>query len=137
MYANILVPVAYEEGYDASRAVQAAVSLAEPEALVTLLHVMEPLPPYALSFMTDEYREGLKQAIHDDLARLAGTLPNLKVAVIEGHPARSILSWAREHGSDLIILASHRPGMAQVLLGSTATQVVGRAHCAVHILRDG
>jgi len=137
MYSNILVPVDYHEGSDPSRAVATARALSADHALVTLLHVMDPLPPYALSFMTEEYRDGLKQAIHDELTRASAGLPNAKVAVIEGHPGRSILAWTKEHGNDCIVLQSHRPGMAQVLLGSTATHVVGRAACAVHVLREG
>jgi nucleotide-binding universal stress UspA family protein len=33
------------------------------------------------------------------------------------------------------VIASHRPGMADLLIGSTAAQVVRHAPCAVHVLR--
>ena len=55
--------------------------------------------------------------------------------MIEGHSGRSILDWAEENGPDLIIIASHRPGMQDLLLGSTASQVVRHARCAVHVVR--
>jgi len=135
MYANILVPVAYDLDYDPTRQLQAAQALSIPDALVTLLHVMDPLPPYAITFMTPAYREGLVDAIAADMAARAAHLPNLRTAVTEGHAGRAILRWADDHGNDCIVMASHRPGMRQVLLGSTATHVVQRAPCAVHVLR--
>lgn len=55
--------------------------------------------------------------------------------VVEGHSGRTILDYAEETGSDLIVIASHRPGMGDMLMGSTATQVVRHAKCAVHVLR--
>lgn len=135
MYANILVPVAYDTDYDPGAQLVATRALAMPGALVTFLHVMDPLPPYAITFMTPEYREALRKAIVADMEAKAASLPNVRCAVVEGHAGREILRWAKEHGADCIVLASHRPGMAQVLLGSTATHVVQRAGCAVHVLR--
>ena len=55
--------------------------------------------------------------------------------VVDGHSGRTILDYAADAGSDLIVIASHRPGMGDLLMGSTATQVVRHAKCAVHVLR--
>jgi nucleotide-binding universal stress UspA family protein len=55
--------------------------------------------------------------------------------VIEGHSGRSILDHAAENDVDCIIIASHRPGMQDYFLGSTAAQVVRHATCAVHVVR--
>jgi len=55
--------------------------------------------------------------------------------VIEGHSSRSILNHANSNDADLIIIASHQPGMQDYLLGSTAAKVVRHAKCAVHVLR--
>ena len=59
----------------------------------------------------------------------------METAVAMGHAGREIVHWAGQHGVDCIIVMSHRPGLADVFLGSTASRVVSRAPVAVHVLR--
>jgi nucleotide-binding universal stress UspA family protein len=66
---------------------------------------------------------------------MAESLPGGQAVLVEGHSGRTILDWADKHGVDCIIIASHRPGMQDLLLGSTATTVVRHARCAVHVIR--
>ena len=40
-----------------------------------------------------------------------------------------------ESGADLLIIASHRPGLQDYFLGSTAAHVVRHAACSVHVIR--
>ena len=109
--------------------------LATPEAKITLLHVVEQIPSYAITYMPADYMAEARAALESELSALADTLPNAKGLVIEGHSGRSILDWAEQNNPDLIIIASHRPGMQDLLLGSTAAQVVRHAGCAVHVVR--
>ncbi|HMJ79885.1 MAG TPA: universal stress protein [Candidatus Dormibacteraeota bacterium] len=54
----------------------------------------------------------------------------------EGDPAHEIVHAAREHASDLIVLGSHgRTGLARLLLGSVARNVLLEAPCSVLIVR--
>ena len=62
-------------------------------------------------------------------------MPNAKGVVVDGHSGRTILDWAGDNDVSCIVIASHRPGMQNLLLGSTATQVVRHAKCAVHVIR--
>jgi len=39
------------------------------------------------------------------------------------------------HAVDLIVIASHRPGLKDYFLGSTAGRVVRHSPCAVHVIR--
>ena len=55
--------------------------------------------------------------------------------VVYGHAGTSILEYAEEHGCDCIVIASHRPGLGDYLLGSTAARVVRHAACSVHVMR--
>ena len=55
--------------------------------------------------------------------------------VFEGHPNHGILDYANEMGIDCIIMASHKPGLQDYLIGSTAARVVRHAKCAVHVIR--
>ncbi|MEY8839479.1 universal stress protein, partial [Cribrihabitans sp. XS_ASV171] len=120
---------------DVSAPMKLAQLLATPNAQITLLHVVEHIPDYAISYMPVDYLKEARQAIEAELAEMAAKLPNAKAVVIEGHSGRSILDWAETNRPDLIIIASHRPGMQDLLLGSTAAQVVRHAQCAVHVVR--
>ncbi len=133
MYARILVPVAYEPGYDISRELQIARALSAPGALVMLIHVMEKVPFYAIDYMPQGWREDLTEAIRADLARRAASFEQAGVAVLEGEPGRMILDHAQAEDADCIILASHRSDRS--LIGSTATWVARNATCAVHLMR--
>ena len=52
-----------------------------------------------------------------------------------GHAYNTILDEAEKSGADLIIIASHRPGLQDYLLGSTAAKVVRHANCSVLVVR--
>ena len=135
MYHNILVPISFDAERDVSGPMKLAEVLATPDARVTLLHVVEHIPSYAISYMPTEYLTEARKAIQTELDDLATKLPNAKGVVVEGHSGRTILDWAEQHKPDLIIMASHRPGMQDLLLGSTANHVVRHAACAVHVVR--
>lgn len=135
MYHKILVPISFDPERDVSAPLKLAKLLATPEAEIILLHVVEQIPAYALSYMPADFKAQTRTAIETELDGLASTLPNAKGLVIEGHSGRSILDWADQNSPDLIIIASHRPGMQDLLLGSTASQVVRHAACAVHVVR--
>lgn len=135
MYKHILVPVSFEEGRDSAGALDVAKVLADDGARITLLHVIERLPSYAISYVPQDYVKNARAAIEGELTRMAEDLPGADTLVIEGHAGRTILDWAEDNTPDCIVIASHRPGMQNLLLGSTATQVVRHAACAVHVIR--
>ncbi|WP_137702963.1 universal stress protein [Marimonas lutisalis] len=135
MYMNILVPVSFDTERDAQEAIDVAKALAGKGARITLLHVIEHIPSYAISYMSQDYLDEAAQAVQAELEKMAEGIENAKAVVIEGHSGRSILDWAKENWADCIVIASHRPGMQDYLLGSTAAHVVRHAGCAVHVVR--
>lgn len=135
MYHNILVPISFDANRDVTAPLKLAEMLGTPEARITLLHVIEHIPSYAISYVPENYLVDAREAVKAELEKMAAQLPNAEGVVIEGHSGRSILEWAESHNPDLIIIASHRPGMQDLLLGSTAAQVVRHARCAVHVVR--
>lgn len=135
MYHKILVPISFDSERDVSGPLKLAQLLGNPGAEIVLLHVVEHIPGYAISYMPADYLAEARAAIQKELDDMAAQLPNAHGVVIEGHSGRSILDWAETNKPDLIIVASHRPGMQDLLLGSTATQVVRHARCAVHVVR--
>jgi len=135
MYQNILIPISFDEDRDASGPTKVAKLLASPNASITFLHVIEHIPNYAVSYMPENYLHEARIAIQSRLEEIASETPNAQGVLIEGHSGRSILDWAESHSVDLIIVASHHPSMKDLLLGSTASQVVRHANCAVHVVR--
>jgi nucleotide-binding universal stress UspA family protein len=135
MYTNILVPVSFDEERDAKRAIDVARRLATTDARITLLHVIEQLPTYALTSAATGYLEEARRTVTQELEALASGIENCASVVVEGHAAREILEYTRDHGSDCIVVASHRPGMQDYFLGSTAAHVVRHAGCSVHVVR--
>ncbi len=133
MYRTLLVPVAYEPGHDPALELAVARHLAGADAEVTLLHVMDPVPPLALSYLPPGWRDELIAAIEADLGEKARTVPGGRVLLREGDAARVILDAAHELAIECIVLKTHRIDTS--LFGSTAARVVRYAPCAVHLLR--
>ncbi|MGD2121617.1 MAG: universal stress protein [Gemmatimonadota bacterium] len=74
----------------------------------------------------------------ESLLREAGNCGNIQTEchVLEGHPAREIVRFARDHTTDLIVLASHgHTGIKHVLLGGTAEKVISGVECPVLVVK--
>ncbi len=135
MYKNILVPIAFDSDAKAEAALAVARRLADDDSTITLLHVMEQVPGYAISYLPADYQAQSRAAVQAELDGLATRLSHARGVVVEGHSGRTILDYAEHNECDMIVIASHRPGMGDFLIGSTATTVVRHAKCGVHVLR--
>lgn len=135
MYKHILVPVSFEDDKNTAEALLVARKLSGKDGKVTMLHVMEQIPAYVVNYIPEGFHDKAKAAIVQSLTDLAGDMDNATGVVVGGHSGRTILDWAEGNAADLIVIASHRPGMADYLLGSTAAQVVRHAKCSVHVVR--
>ena len=135
MYHHILVAVAFDADHEPERSLQAARVLSSPDTKVTILHVQEKIPSYAMSYIPADYEAGLKVAIRDRLEGLAAQFENGAGVLLEGHSAQAILEWAEANQVDCIVIMSHRPGLQDYFLGSTAGRIVRHAQCSVHVIR--
>ena len=135
MYRHILVAVAFDEEHEPEQALQAAKVLAGKDGRVTVLHVKEVIPGYAITYVPAKYDLGLREAIRNRLDGLAARFDHGVGVLVEGHSSRTILDWAEENLVDCIVLDSHRPGLQDYFLGSTASRVVRHAQCSVHVVR--
>lgn len=136
MYRKILVPVLLDHEPNITAALAAARVLLDKDGEITLLHVMEEVPGFIAAQIpsgTIEANRKEATAALAGLARAAGG--NVRSAVVSGHASRSILDFAEDNGTDCIVITSHRPGLQDYLLGSTAARVVRHARCAVHVIR--
>lgn len=135
MYRHILVPIAFDQDHAPDRAIALARVLIAPKGRISLLHVMPEVPPFAISYMPEGYGDNLRRAVQAELDALAAPLPGGRAFVEEGEAGRVILAWAEDNEADCIVIASHRPGLGDYLLGSTTARVVRHAPCSVHVLR--
>lgn len=135
MYKHVLVAVSFDDEHDPEQSLQAASKLAEKGARVSILHVKEAIPNFAIAYMPEGYDEDLKVALKDRLDALASRFETGTGVLVVGHSGRTILDWAEANSVDCIIIASHRPGLQDYLLGSTAGRVVRHAQCSVHVIR--
>lgn len=131
MYKNILIPLAYRPGHHPDAEVRAAQAISAPGARITLLHVIGSVPEFRTEHTTASSE--MKNVIEQDLERIAEAFVEAEIKVLQGEPAETILDLASSSGVDCIVLAPHRTDTGEY--GSTASQVVRRAPCTVHLVR--
>jgi len=136
MYKTILVPVEFDHNPITGRTLEVAKLLAAPEARMIALHVVEPVPTYIDQFIPEQQQEAIRQLVEEKFREeLGGETDNFELALSDGAPGVEIVEYAKRQGVDCIVMASHKPGLADLLLGSTAARVVRHAECSVHVVR--
>ena len=135
MYRNILVPVVLGEGHDHDASFAVARKLAEDDANFTILHVTEPIPAYVASEIPEGLLAESHSALREELQKLASDLPGATPKLTSGNAGMAIVDYANANNIDCIVLASHKPGLQNLFLGSTANKVVHHAKCSVHAIR--
>lgn len=135
MYQNIAVPVSFDEERDVASAVGVAKALANDGARITFLHVMENVPTYVADLIPQQTFAARSEEIDSRMKELTDGIENASAAIVHGGAGRAITQWAEENEADCIVIASHRPVISDMLLGSTAAWVVRHANCAVHVVR--
>ncbi len=142
MYKNILL--ATDGSELAAKALEQGFALAKTlGAQASVVTVTEPWTSVVsgemgLAFPIDEYEKGCEAnaasilRTAEESARAAG-MTCRTVHVKDKFPAEGIIDTAKQHNSDLIVMASHgRRGLSRMLIGSQANQVV--THSAVPVL---
>ncbi len=105
----------------------------EPHIYATL--DMGPVPIPSADELAASARTRLEKFVADNLKGL-DSKPVAKVLV--GRPADEIVSYAREHGAEIIVMTTHGySGVKHVLLGSTTEAVLRHADCPVLSIRSG
>lgn len=135
MYTTILVPVALDHEHETSQAISIAKKLLVKGGKITLLSVVEPVVGFVASYMPAGQAEKNRNEIEAALIKDADGNESIQTAVITGHPGSSIVDYAKETNTDLIVITSHKPGLQDFFLGSTAARVVRYSQCCVHVLR--
>jgi nucleotide-binding universal stress UspA family protein len=134
MYKKILVPMALDHGHG-FRAIEVARRLRAEGGEIIALHVIEQVPSFAGLYVTDKNDTEIRRLAEEAISERIGDQKDAETVVIVGHPGRSITEHAKEIGADCIIVGSHKPGLKDFLLGSTAARIVRHSPCSVHVLR--
>jgi universal stress protein F len=136
MYKNILVPVALGDDSNGSALIAVANALKADGGQITLLHVIEELQGYVAMQLPQGLEAENVEYAKAGLEKLAqGVAGGAQTKVVSGHSGRTILDEAETMGADCIVMGSHRPGLEDYLIGSTAARVVRHANCSVHVIR--
>jgi nucleotide-binding universal stress UspA family protein len=140
MYRKILVPVDFTEKNQAAldSAVQIAGSIEGGE--IALLHVVETIEHIEFDEMADFYR-GLETRAAAKLFAMEEKLRESGAAVrhdvLFGKRAESVLRYAEEHGTDLMILSSHKVDREHPALGlgTISYRIAIVARCPVLLVK--
>ena len=135
MYSNILVPVAPDHGGHTERAIAIAKALRDEGGAITLLTVVEQIPTYVSQYLPEGQHQRNREEAKARLEKDAEGTEGMRAEVVTGNPGVEIAEYAEANKIDLIVVASHRPGLQDYLLGSTAARVVRHASCCVHVVR--
>ncbi|MEM8836798.1 MAG: universal stress protein [Pseudomonadota bacterium] len=137
MYKKILVPIDLAQTEKADAMVKAAHDYRTQGGEIIMATVVPDFPPYVVSGLPAGYIEDQLPGAKAELREIATSagVSSANTFVRAGHPANLILSIAESEGCDLIIIGSHRPGLKDYFLGSTASRVVGHATCSVLVMR--
>lgn len=135
MYKNILVPLALDHSAHSEQALAVAHALASKGSKITAFNVVEQVPPYVAQYLPEGQMDKNISDAKTSLRADIGGVKDVKVVVVAGHAGTTITEYADEMEVDLIVIASHRPGLQDFFLGSTAARVVRHASCAVHVVR--
>lgn len=136
MYRTIIVPIDLSQETKGRRILDLAIRLGGGEARIILANILEELPGYvAIELPAGIVEQSRKDAEAKLQAIAADAGIKAEVLVRVGHPGNEILDLAEETKADLIIVASHRPGLQDYFIGSTAGRVVRHANCSVLVTR--
>ncbi|WP_425092647.1 universal stress protein [Tropicimonas sp. S265A] len=135
MYSNILVAVDVDHPETGAGALELARAMAAEGASITALYVLEALPSYATQYLPEEHLSNRVTEFTNVLAAELGNPEGVTPKVVTGHSGATIVDYATDHGVDCIVISSHKPGLQDFFLGSTAARVVRHSPCSVHVIR--
>jgi nucleotide-binding universal stress UspA family protein len=141
MYKKILVPIDLSEASSWEQSLPRAVELArqseESILVVTVLTDMQALlkgatRPISYERLHARNEKTLKTIVEGNVSS------DIAVETIVGHGSihREIVRIALDEQVDLILMASHSPGIRDYFLGPNAAHVARYARCSVLIIRE-
>ncbi|MEM9231388.1 MAG: universal stress protein [Pseudomonadota bacterium] len=137
MFKHILVPVDLSHEDIGQQILSKAGRLLSESGTITALHVTPDIPAYAEAYVPPAIRDARVGDQHAALTALADAagIKTVTVRIAHGPAHVRILDTIEEIAPDLVIVGSHKPGLSDYFLGSTAARVVRHAACSVLVDR--
>lgn len=137
MYGRIIVAVDLEHLDQAKALIGRAQTLLDAGGEMRLVNVLEEVPGFIAAQLPRDTQDRRRAEAMVELKAL--TDPAAGVRVVEdvrlGAASGQIMQAAEDCNADLIMIASHKPGLSDYFIGSTAARVVRHATCPVLIQR--
>ena len=142
IYRSILVPIDLNAESSWRKSLPTAVELAQ--SFGAELHLVNVVPALGSGIVAGYLPEGFeRQALAAAETHFEGFarehVPEgvpVSIHLAHGTIYREILRLAERQGCDLIVMASHRPELADYLLGPNAERVVRHTNCSVLVVRE-
>lgn len=144
-YQKILVAV--DLSSESDLVLKKAKLIAGPNADMHVVYVQEPMDnvyvgivPQSAAFSgLGDLEAQLEKELKEKLSALGKKfeLPADHLHILHGSPAHEIHRFAKDNGSQLIVIGTHGQRGLQLLLGSTANSVLHGAGCDVLSVRIG
>jgi universal stress protein F len=141
MFKSILVPVDLSETDMSRAAIDKAIALAGvTDARIELVYVRSILPVTFMEYVPpsfdEEQQSDCEKRLSEFAEKLRAPVGRIATVVRMGAVYNEVLAEAKKIAADLIVIGSHRPGMATYLLGSNASTIVRHAECSVLVVRQ-
>ena len=136
MFSNILIPIDMAHPEKAPEMIAAARKVSDQKTKFVIANVTHSVPALAELSVPQEYFDRAQEEANQKLSAIAQEFGlSAQIELRTGQPAQEILQLQKDLQIDLIIVGSHRPGLQDYLLGSTASRVVRHAPCPVLVMR--
>lgn len=141
MYKAIMLPIDLSHESSWKKAVPVAVKMAETfgAKLHVITVVQDIRDAMVAQYFPDDYETTMARQAAEKLSTLVGReLAGVEVTehVAAGQVYREIVRAAEQNGCDLIVMASHRPELADLLIGPNADHVARHTAASVMIVRE-
>lgn len=134
MFSKIAVAIDPAHPEHSAQLLEKARGMLSEGGSIAAISVVEAPPSYVEAQLPADLLDQSRIRARDMVAETISD-PGVELHVVYGSAAVAILEQSAEFGADLIIVASHKPGALDYLLGSTAARVVRHAPTAVLVLR--
>lgn len=135
-YNSIILPIDIAHPELADSMFEKAKALLNEGGTVHAVYAMPDVPGFVNSELPGDYVKAAGAKAEAALKEIvANSGVTVTTEILSGQAPRAILAVAEKVGADLIVVASHRPGLSDYLLGSTAARIVRHAQCSVLVIR--
>lgn len=136
LYQSILLPIDISHPEHSTALFEKVAALLAPGGRMLAVYVVPEIPAYVTIEMSGDFLPVMIRKAEKSLRDIVAeaNLP-ADTRILTGQAHRAILATAESEKCDLIVVSSHRPGMGDYFLGSTAARVVRHAQCSVLVIR--